>query len=144
MCQDNKLFINFELSLTDLYVVDLEIIKKIDDGLCDCSIGQKRKNNDCGLYEIKITDLKYQADSAVFLAYEILNHTRLLVSQELMNKIKAGDNLNVILTNTSSREYLRLKSILKPVLGKEFRFSSEMRLTSLLECEDEQLTFKSK
>jgi hypothetical protein len=144
ICQDNRMTVKVDLSLTDLYVVDLEILKKIDVGLCDCSVGQKEKDNDCDLYEVKIKNLKYQADSTVFTMRDILKMTKLVVAKELINKIKDGDKFNAILTNTSSKEYLRLKSVLTPVIGKEFYFSSDMHLTSLIECKNNQLTFRKK
>lgn len=96
------------------------------------------------LYEIKIKNLKYQADSTVFTMKDILNMTKLIVSKDLTNKITLGDHLNVILTNTSSKVYLQFKSLLTPVVGKEFSFSSNMQLTSLIGCKDNQLTFRKK
>jgi hypothetical protein len=144
LCQDNRLTVKVDFSLTDLYVVDLVILRKVDQGHCDCSVGQKSKDNDCRLYEIKIKNLKYQADSTVFTAKDIFEMAQLIVSKDLTNKIRLGENLNVILTNTSSKEYLQFKSLLTPAVGKEFSFSSNMQLTSLIECKDNQLTFRKK
>jgi hypothetical protein len=144
LCQDGRLTVRIKLSLTDLYVVNLEVVRKIDDGLCDCSVGDGSKNNKCALYEIVIKGIKYQADSTVFSPEDLLRTTKLLVSKELRNEIKTGDFVTAILTNTSSKEYLRFKSKLVAVASKEFLFLRGDRLTSLIECRDKQLTFRKK
>jgi hypothetical protein len=145
ICQDNRMFINVDLSMTDLYVVNLEVIKKIGDGLCDCSIGQKRKNDDCQLYEIKIKNVKHQADSTVFLKRDILQITRLIVPGHLNDRINRDEKLTVILGNTSSKDYLKLNNLLPNVIGKDFRFRTEYaHLTSLVECESNDQTFRKK
>src|SRR5688572_18903332 len=81
LCQDSRLTVSIKLSLTDLYVVNLEVVGKIDDGLCDCSVGDGSKNNKCELYEIVIKEIKYQVDSTIFSPEDILRTTKLLVSK---------------------------------------------------------------
>ncbi|PTX18824.1 hypothetical protein C8N40_105113 [Pontibacter mucosus] len=133
-----------KLSLTELYVVDLEVKEKSQAGLCDCSVGERRSQNECELSEVVIIKVKYQADSSVFARNEILNHTKLLIRNDLKSDLKVGENHNVVLTHTSSKDYLQLIRILPELQEKEYEFVSAGQLTSLIECKGRQQTFRKK
>ncbi len=120
------------------------VTNESEKGFCDCSVGQKSKKNKCILYKVKINELVFQADSTVFSEQDILNITKLLVPENWEEDIKPGDNKLMILSNTSSREYLKIKSILYPVEGTDFSFDSNMQLTSLIECKKAHPTFIKK
>ncbi|MGD1890211.1 MAG: hypothetical protein ACFB15_06390 [Cyclobacteriaceae bacterium] len=134
VCQESRSPVKFELSITDLYVVDLNILEKIGHGFCDCSVGQKSKRNKCVLYKIKINDLVFQADSTVFSNKDILRISNLLVPRNWEENISVGENRLMILSNTSSKEYLQINTIISPGSNRDFDFISKMQLSSLIEC----------
>ena len=134
ICQESRSPVKFELSINDLYVVELNIFDKIGHGFCDCSVGQKSKKNKCVLYKVKIKDLVFQADSTVFSKNDILNISNLLVPKIWEEDLIVGENTMMVLSNTSSKEYLQIKTIIDPGDNKDFDFISKMQLSSLIEC----------
>ncbi|MDO1451570.1 hypothetical protein Q0590_35185 [Rhodocytophaga aerolata] len=140
--QDNPNQIRYVLSQIDNYAVELTFQSKITDGLCDCSVGNKKKNNNCALYAVKVEKLLCWLDSTIYTKDELLSTKQILIRKEQEAQIQLGEKVIVTLSNTSSNDYLQLRSILPMALGKEYHFISVFAYVQRMTCGGKEVTFK--
>lgn len=132
----------YVLSQVDNYAVELTFQSKIADGLCDCSVGDRKKNNRCALYAVKVEKLLCRLDSTLYTKEDLLNTKQIIIRKDQEAQIQLGQKVIATLSNTSSDDYLQLRSVLPTASNSEYHFISVYAYVQRMTCGGKEVTFK--